>query len=77
MKLPIKIYRDKEYVAACDYFVDAAAIAGMTTGTVVKWKGRRVIWREGAESVDAADSWDQAAEIMEQRVDEIERGKSS
>lgn len=69
---PIKVYRLAEYVASCHYFEDAAALAGLTQGSVVKWRGKHVIWREGSESVAAGDSYDQAAEIMRRRVDEIE-----
>lgn len=65
---PIKIHRGGEYVASCKYFEDAAAIAGMTPGTIVKWH-RWTIWREGEESISAADSWDEAAQIMRDRVE--------
>jgi hypothetical protein len=68
---PIKIYRNREYVASTKYFEDAAAIAGMSSGTVIKWRGSKTIWVEGQEEVKAADSWDEAAEIMRKRVAEI------
>lgn len=68
---PIKVYRKGEYVASLKYFEDAAAVAGMSPGSVVKWQGEKVIWIEGEEKVDAADSWDRAAAIMSQRVDEL------
>lgn len=71
----IKIYRNKEYVASCKYFEDAAAIAGMTKGTVVKWRGKKVIWIEGDESVEAAESWDEAAHLMRGRVEAILRNE--
>jgi hypothetical protein len=68
---PIKLYRNGEYVASCHYFEDAAALAGMTPGTVVKWKGKHLIWKEGTETVDACDSWDHAAKIMQDRVSRL------
>ena len=70
---PIKIYRNKEYVASCKYFDDAAAIAGMTPGTVVKWEGKKVIWTEGAEKLSAGEGWDAAAQIMHERVREYQK----
>lgn len=70
---PIKVYREGEYVASCKYFEDAAALAGTTTGTVVKWQGAKVIWVEGKEAIDACDSWDQAADIMQKRVAELNK----
>lgn len=69
----IKIYRSGDYVASCKYFEDAAALAGMTTGTVVKWEGTKVIWVEGKEESLAADSWDDAASIMQERVAAINK----
>ncbi len=68
---PIKVYRNGEYVASTKYFEDAAALAGMSKGTVVKWLGTKVIWVEGKEEAFAADSWDDAAEIMRQRVEAL------
>jgi len=65
---PIKIYRNNEYVACCKYFEDAAAIAGMTKGTEVRYGHKNVIFVEGNESVWASDSWDGAAEIMMERA---------
>ena len=64
---PIKIYRNGEYVASCHYFEDAAAIAAMTRGTVVRWRRGKILWREGQEEVNAEDSLDVAASVMRQR----------
>lgn len=76
---PIKIYRNGEYVAACKYFEDAAAICGMTPGTKVKWQGLALIFTEGeeAEGSNAADSWDAAAELMRSRVEAITATKKA
>ncbi len=70
---PIKVYRNGEYIASTKYFEDAAALAGMSEGTVVKWLGKKVIWVEGKEEALAADSWDDAAQIMQQRVEELRK----
>jgi hypothetical protein len=37
--------------------------SGMREGSTVRYQ-RRVVWTEGVEEVMAADSWDQAAELM-------------
>lgn len=68
-----KVYRNGEYVAACKYAEDAAAIAGMYTGTEVRYghRAKDRIFLEGSEEVNAADSWDGAAAIMHQRVEEM------
>lgn len=63
-----KIYRDGEYVASCKYAEDAACLAGMSEGTVVKYRHRQVIWREGVEDFFASESWDGAAEVMSSRL---------
>jgi hypothetical protein len=76
MSLTWKVYQSGEYVAACKYATDAAALAGMTSEGVVKHDGR-IVWRDGQEDINlgnghhtdtAADSWDGAAEIMLQRT---------
>jgi len=62
-----KVYRDgKDYVAALKYAEDAAQIASMHPGAIVKHDGR-IVWREGKEVVSGADSVDQAAEIILER----------
>lgn len=73
--LPLKVYRDGELVGSCKYFEDAAAICGMTPGTTVKWQGRTLIFTEGEEGSNAADSWDAAAELMRSRVEAITTNK--
>lgn len=72
---PIKIYRNGAYVASAKYFEDAAALAGMTKGTVIKWLGRHLIWTEGTETIAASESWDEAAAIMRERVAQLSLGQ--
>ena len=62
-----KIYREGEYVAACKYAEDAAAIVGVSGG-LVKYDHGRVIWREGEELIEASQSYDEAGAIMVKRV---------
>lgn len=69
----LKIYRDGEYVAACKYYEDAAAVCGMGGNARVKWDHGKIIWTEGREEISAADSWDQAGAIMRERVEQMHR----
>ena len=62
-----KIYRDGEYVAACKYAEDAAALVAMSGG-VVKRGHSLIVWREGHEEFEAGESYDRAAEIMNMRA---------
>jgi hypothetical protein len=66
---PWKVYRDREHVASLRYSEDAAMLASMCPGSVVKWDHRTVVWREGSEEFSAADSYDGASEIMIRRRD--------
>lgn len=61
-----KIYRGREYVASCKYPEDAACLVSMGGG-VVKYGHSLVVWREGEEKFSAHESYDGAAEIMENR----------
>lgn len=61
-----KVYRAKEYVAAFKYAEDAAVFSGAAGGEVRHGHGL-VVWREGLEDFSAAESYDRAAQIMEQR----------
>lgn len=70
--MSICVYRDGVLVARTLYFADAAAIAGMTPGSVVKCHGK-VVWVEGQEEIGAGDSWLQAAEIMSERAEKSSR----
>jgi hypothetical protein len=71
---PFKVYRNGEYVAACWHAEDAAAIAGMSAGTQVRWGHSKVVFTEPASEeagVKAADSWDAAANLIRARVEEL------
>lgn len=65
-----KVYRDKEYVAACKYASDAAAVVGLTGHGTVKYDHSLIVWREGSERVSASESYDEAAETMLERLDD-------
>lgn len=67
-----KVYRDGEYIAACKYPEDAAALVGVATSGIVKYEHKLVVWTEGAEEIAAGDSYDGAAEIMRGRVEAME-----
>ena len=62
-----KVYRDGEYVAACKYPEDAAALVALSGG-IVKLGHSLIVWREGSEEIEAGDSYDRAASIMQQRA---------
>lgn len=62
-----KIYREKEYIGCAKYAEDAAAMVGVSGG-VVKYEHRLILWREGKEHISASESYDEAAEIMQQRL---------
>jgi len=59
-----KVYFDGEYVAACKYAEDAAVLCAARSGGQVKLGHRRILWDEGNEATNAADSYDVAAETM-------------
>lgn len=61
-----KVYRNGEYVAACKYAEDAAALVSMAGG-IVKHGHSLIVWREGSEKFSAGESYDGAARIMEKR----------
>lgn len=65
---------DGEYVASCKYYEDAAAIAGSYgEGAYIRHAdipgAKGIVWREGRESISAADSYDEARDIMSERVE--------
>lgn len=66
-----KVYLDGEYVAACKHAEDAAAIVAMSNSGVVKYDHKTVVWNEGSEEFSACDSYDRAAQVMHERIDEI------
>lgn len=64
---PWKVYRDGEYVAACKYAEDAAALVAMSGG-IIEHGHSLVVWREGEEDFSAGESYDEAAELMFKRL---------
>lgn len=70
-----KVYNPAgEYVAACKHGEDAAAIvAGYGEGATIRFGHSRVLWREGAESFPAGESYDGVAEAIAERVRDIHR----
>ncbi len=61
-----KVYRGKEYVAACKYPEDAAALM-FSDGDCVKFDHKVLVWCEGNEAFPAAQSYDKAGDVMRQR----------
>ena len=64
-----KIYTASgEYVAATKYAEDAAVlIAVQGNGATVRLNHRRKLWTEGTESLSAAESYDYAASVINER----------
>ena len=62
-----KVYRGKEYIAACKYAEDAAAMVSLAGGTV-KYGHNLLVWKEGAEQIQAGESYDGAARIMHESI---------
>lgn len=65
-----KVYDKGEYVASVKTTILAAILAGTIQG-VVKYGHGKIIWREGLEEIEAGNSYDGAASIMNQRVRKI------
>jgi len=67
--LRFKVYNTaKEYIAAFKYLEDAAAFCTILgDGATIRDGHKTILWTEGKEAFSAADSYDQAAEIMSQR----------
>lgn len=63
-----KVYRGKEYVAACKYAEDAAAIVMLTGSGTIKHGHGLTVWTEGQEAFSAGESYDGAAQIMHERL---------
>ncbi len=68
---PFKIINPNgEYVASCKYAEDAAAFIGILgEGSRVLYRHSLPLWFEGREAIPAAESYDQAAQIMHKRID--------
>lgn len=64
-----KVYSpDGEYLAACRYPMHAAALVGIHgEGGTIRQGHSLVLWIEGAEGWDAAESYDRTAEIVRLR----------
>ena len=59
----------KKVIAQCRYAEDAALIASVTgVGTIVKYRYRWIIWREGKEETTGGQSVDRCARIMLDRI---------
>lgn len=68
-----KVYRGGEYVAACKYAEDAAAIIAMSSSGVIKDGHARVVWEEGKEEQPAGESYDFVAQTIHARTEEVSR----
>lgn len=67
-----KIYRDGVYVASVKYLEDAAAL--VANGGSVRYQHSRVIWQDTKENASiAANSYDEAADIMRENLRETIR----
>lgn len=65
-----KIYNGTEYVAACKYAEDAAALVScLGDAATVRVGHRKIVWREGHEDRSAGESYDGAALVMHQRAE--------
>lgn len=67
----LKIYSpDGEYVAACKYATDAAALMALYgDGATIRdgHSKRSTVWTEGAEDQPAAESYDHVHDVVQQR----------
>lgn len=64
-----KVYRGTEYVAACKYPEDAAAlVAVLGDGSTIKHSHGKSLWLEGAETQPAGESYDHVAETVRRRL---------
>ena len=64
-----KVYNaSKEYIAACKYSEDAAALVSCNgEGGTIRHGHGKVLWTEGAESFSAGDSYDETARVVMER----------
>ena len=76
-----KVYTaDGEYVAACKYAEDAAAIiASYGNGSQIRDGHKRTVYTEGEHPASAGDSYDRVAEIVnaDQRTTKAKREEST
>ena len=64
-----KVYREGEYVAACKYAEDAAALVAMRQSGQIRHGHSHVVWDEGNEDFEAGESYDGVAQIVYDRID--------
>lgn len=68
-RLPWIVEQDEEIVGKLRYPEDAAyVVANCGDGATIRY-GRKVVWTEGAEEFNAADSYDGVAELALKRLD--------
>lgn len=67
-----KVYRGKEYSAACHHPEDAAMLM-QGEGDTIRWGHRRVVWTEGEESQPAFESYDFVAATVAERMKDVVR----
>ncbi len=64
-----KVYStDGEYVAACKYAEDAAAVVASYEGGTIRLGHRKILFTEGAETETAGNSCDGVAQIIHSRI---------
>lgn len=65
-----KVYdADGNYQAACrDTYLSAACIVVLGTGATIRYDHSVVVWTEGAEAIEAGESFDTVAEVVAGRV---------
>jgi hypothetical protein len=65
-----KVYNPQgEYVASCKHIEDAACLAGMYgEGCTIRDGHSFIVWREGQEASMAADSYDEVAVVVMDRI---------
>lgn len=56
-----------QYIAACRYAEDAAAILAIHPGGTLRLDHRVILWREGGESLSAGESYDVVARTVHAR----------
>lgn len=63
-----------DYIACCKHYEDAAALVALNgNGSTVRLghSKKDTLWTEGSERISAAESYDEAAQIMIERKDAI------
>jgi hypothetical protein len=66
-----KVYKGKEYIAACKYAEDAAVLVAASPDEMTIRHGHTwIVWTEGKEAQPASESYDFVANTVNARVDE-------